>query len=388
MRQRVYALVLLVVFSATPRAAQTANTAARLPPNAPLDLARVLDLYAEGRFDEAVNRVTQAGDDVGLSLRQQWQVTGRQWIDAVPAQRPQRILIAAALALETEHIRAEHGEWHTVNATSSCAATCVLDWAQILLVQRGPADDAERAWYLAAASLAGGVGDWRYLTQQADRRRPMQLPGLMDRAVARFPADSPLRLERALAPAARFNAIVDGARRAPTILPPAALNGWGEYSVAGIGPDPNAAARMLGELVDDPIVGPEARMRLGYLLWAHQRDEWARNELTMAAERAVDADVRYLARFLLGWFAIKAGDTAGAIPQFEAALAARPGAQSAAVALASLELQRGDADSAHRIARASLDRRDAAADPWRSFLYGHYSQWSTRLAALRNTITP
>ena len=129
-------------------------------------------------------------------------------------------------------------------------------------------------------------------------------------------------------------------------------------------------------------------MRLGYLLWAHQRDEWARNELTMAAERAVDADVRYLARFLLGWFAIKAGDTAGAIPQFEAALAARPGAQSAAVALASLELQRGDADSAHRIARASLDRRDAAADPWRSFLYGHYSQWSTRLAALRNTITP
>ena len=120
------------------------------------------------------------------------------------------------------------------------------------------------------------------------------------------------------------------------------------------------------------VVGPEARLRLGYLYWTLERDEAAQDELTKAAERAADADVRYLAQFLLGWIAITRGDGAAAIPRLEAALAARPASQSAALALASLELQRGDADKAHEIALASLDQRRADVDPWRLFLYGHH----------------
>ena len=99
--------------------------------------------------------------------------------------------------------------------------------------------------------------------------------------------------------------------------------------------------------MDDPLVGAEARLRLGYLHWATGRDEAAQDELAKAAEQAGDADVRYLAQFLLGWIAIARGDSAAAIPRLEAALAARPASQSAALALASLELQRGDADKAH-----------------------------------------
>jgi tetratricopeptide (TPR) repeat protein len=390
MRGHACALALLLFFFAAPGAAQKPRPADPLPPISPLDLARVLDLYAEGRFDEAVTRVSRAGGEVGRRLRRHWDVTARQWIDADPARRPQRILVAAALALETEHVRAERGEWRMTEGTSACTATCVLDWAQLQLVQRGPADHAERAWYLAAASLAGGVRDWRYLARSVHPSRAAQvLPGLMDRALARFPGDPMLQLERAVAATARFNVIMDGGRRAPTIaLPPGILSGPGGFSLAGLGLDPDAAAAMLAALVDDPLVGPEARMRLGYLYWIDGRDEAAQSQLTMAAERAADADVRYLARFLLGWIAIKRGDSAGAIPHLEAALAARPGAQSAALALASLELQRGDADKGHQIARASLDQADAAGDPWRSFLYGHHAQWPSRLAALRKSIRP
>ena len=122
--------------------------------------------------------------------------------------------------------------------------------------------------------------------------------------------------------------------------------------------------------------------------WALERDEAAQDELTKAADRTGDADVRYLAQFLLGWIAIARGDGAAAIPRLEAALAARPASQSAALALASLELQRGDAGKAHDLARASLDQRRADVDPWRLFLYGHHPHWPARLAELRRAVKP
>jgi len=384
MPRRACAFLLLVLFSATPRADQKPKAGIPLPPIAPLDLASTLDLYAEGRFDEAVTRVARAGDEIGRNLRRHWDVSGRQWIDADPAHRPRRILVAAALALETEHLRAERGDWRVVTGDPPCAASCVLDWAQLQLVQRGAPDQAERAWYLAAAALAAGDRDWRYLQRPVNPARASQvLPGLMDRALARFPADPALGLERGLAAAGRFNVIVDGGRRAASIPMPR-----GGFSAVSIGLDPEPAAGMLAALVEDPGVGPEARARLGFLHWTLGRDEAARAELTKAAERTADADVRYLAQFLLGWIAIKAGDSAGAIPRLEAALTARPGSQSAALALASLELQRGDAGRAHEIARASLDRRPSDLDPWRLFLYGHHPRWPALLAELRRGIKP
>jgi tetratricopeptide (TPR) repeat protein len=389
MPRRACALALLVLFSATPEAGQKTKPPAPPPPIAPLDLPRVLDLYASGRFDEAVRSVARAGDEIGQRVRRHWDVTGRQWIDADLEHRPQRILVAAALALETEHIRAERGEWRVAEGDPPCSASCILDWAQSQLVQRGAPDQAERAWYLAAAALAAGDRDWRYLQRPVrPGRAPEVMPALMDRALARFPGDSALRLEQAIAAAGRFNVLADGGRLAPSIpLPPAILAGRGGISLQTLGLDPNAAHVMLTALVDEPLVGPEARLRLGYLYWAQRRDEMARDELTRAAERTGDADVRYLAQFLLGWIAIKRGDSAGAIPRLEAALAARPASQSAALALASLELQRGDADKAHAIAQASLDRR-SDVDPWRLFLYGNHPRWPARLADLRRAVKP
>jgi hypothetical protein len=383
---------LLLLFAAAPGADQKkkSDIPPPPPPIAPLDLGRVLDLYAEGRFDEAVRSVARAGDEIGRHLRRHWDVAGRLWIDADPEHRPQRILVAAALALETEHLRAERGDWRIPEGNPPCAAACVLDWAQRLLVERGQPDQAEHTWYLAAAALAGGVRDWRYLQRTVPPARAAQLaPGLMDRALARFPNDAALGLEWGLAAAGRFNTIIDGGRLAPSIpVPPAILTGRGGLSLTTLGLDSNAPAVMLTALVEDPIVGPEAGLRLGYLHWIFGRDAAARDELTRAAERTADAEIRYLSQFILGWIAAKRGDGAGAIPPLEAALAARPGSQSAALALASLELQRGDADKAHQIAQASLDRRRSDVDPWRLFLYGHHPHLPSRLADLRRAVKP
>ena len=390
MLRRATALALLLLCLTTTGAGQREKKPTPLPSIAPLDLSQLLDLYADGRFDQALRTVAQAGDDVGRHLRPHWAVTARQWIDADPARRPQRILAAASLALETEQIRQERGDWRVSDGEPACPATCVLDWAQILLVQRGAPDPAERAWYLAAAALTGGVRDWRYLERAVDpSATPRWLPGLMDRALARFPDDASLRLERALAAAGRHNLVIDGIRRTASVPAEPVLLGRGQIlfprtRIDATGPPVN----MLSALVDDPLVGAEARMRLGYLYWTVGRNDEARRELIKAAEQARDADVRFLAHFLHGWIAAVARDGAAAVAPLEAALAVRPGSQSAAVLLAAVELQRGNADKAHEIAQATLEQRRADVDPWRLFLYGHHPQWPTRLAALRREVKP
>jgi tetratricopeptide (TPR) repeat protein len=354
------------------------------PPIAPLVVSRLLDTYAAGRFDDAVREVSRAPDRIGVNLRQHWSLDATLWIDAVPAERPRRLLVAAALALETEGVRTEQGEWGHTNGEPPCPGTCVLDWAQTRLVERGRADAAERAWYLAAASLAGGVRDWRYLQRALPPNAPSTLlAGLTERALMRFPGDPQIRLEQAIAASGRFTTTVDGGR---LVNDPGAMvitMGPGGRSMAAL-PPREAAAALLEALVPDPSVGAEAQTRLGYLRWALGADEAAKQSLKQAAERATtNPDVQYLARFLLGWIALQAGKSDEAIPELQAALLARPDSQSAALALATLTLQRGEATQAYAMARASIDHRNTDDDPWRLFLYGHHPMLQARIAALR-----
>lgn len=381
------AVVLLVVLAvARPAADQQKKKEIPLRPIAPLDLRRTLDLYAEGPFDEAVQAVARAGDEVGRNLRRHWAVTGRAWIDAEPGRRPQRLLAAAALALETENLRAERGDWG-VSEDPVCAAACVLDWAELQLIERGAPDRAERAWYLAAAALAGGVRDWRYLQRPVNPARAARaLTGLVDRALIRFPSDPALRLEQALAAASRFNVIgEDGASAMddPLNSVPAFLRE--RLGLLRVRDNVAAAADLLAALAEDPDVGAEARTRLGYLYWTQGNHEASRAQLTAAISRARDPESRYLAEFLLGWTLAWRGESAVAIGHLEAALDARPGSQSAAALLAALELQRGDAAKADAIARASFERKDDR-DPWRLFLYAHHPRLPGLIAALRREV--
>jgi len=375
-----------------------------------LDLARLLDDYSAGRFDRALGAVESAGDAQAMLLRTQWRGAGRLWIDADLSAKPQRLLAAASLALETEHLRVERGAWMTPMAgvcppdprsdpkdkeAKYPAGPCVLEWAWSLLVERGAPDWAERAWVLAASSLVSGVRDFRLLY-------PAPAVGADPRglalAFARHPDDPGLRLEQAIALAFRFNVTTDGG--GPLQQPPVTiinLGGRGRGLGLGRGQLPASASRpdsrdnvvaLLTALAEDPQVGPEARIRLGYLLWATGEPERAREELKRAAGATRDRDLQYLAQFLRGWFTMKAGRLADAIPAFEAALEVRPHSQSAALALASLELQRGEAARAHDLATASLASLPDDEDPWRVFLYGHYPKLPSLLTELRKHVRP
>ena len=143
---------------------------------------------------------------------------------------------------------------------------------------------------------------------------------------------------------------------------------------------------MLAVLVSDNLVGPEAQLRLGYLHWAMSRDPEAGAAFADAETRASDADLRYLAQFLIGWTALQRGDLTAARPSLAKALATRPHSQSAAVALAAIDLKEGEAARAYERARMSFDNASMADDPWRLFLYGHHPKLAARIAELRRRL--
>jgi hypothetical protein len=363
-----------------------AATALRAAPGQALDLAALLRSYASGRHEEAVKAIGAAGDEAGRALRLEWPVVARRWIDEQPEGRQRRMLVAASLALETENIRAERGDWtlHTNVCQSyrellvpmqAGSAHCVLQWAYSVLAERLTPDEAERAWLLAAAALAGGVRDWRLLhVPPFPPASRTQTRGLIDSALLRFSDDPELRFQQALASVSRFNTTVDGGR---AVYQPMRLSPRGGEA---------EAAAMLEAVAADPRVGPEAQLRLGYLHWTMNRDKEAAVALADAAARAQDADLRYLAHFLIGWTALQRGDLAAARPSLTAALDTRPNSQSAAVALAAIDLKEGEASRAYERARASLNDKTAADDPWRLFLYGHHPKLPARIAELRRRL--
>ena len=169
-----------------------------------LDPTALLDAYAQGRHDETLTPVRLATRDQAREFRQHLVLSGTQWVDAAPADRSRRALVAAAFALEAERIRAERGEWTDPGDDEVCAGRCVIEWACTLLQSRGAPDEGERVWMLASIALAGGVRDWTFL--QSPLSRPTQKTverGHVHHAIARMPDEPRFRLARAVALSSR-----------------------------------------------------------------------------------------------------------------------------------------------------------------------------------------
>ena len=359
-----------------------------------LEVAAALDAYAQGRYDEALAPVRYLSRDAAHDFRQQLVLRGVQGVDAPTADRPRRVLAAAAFALEFERMRAERGEWQAGDE-QDCAGRCVIEWACTLLQSRGPADDAEHVWMLASMALAHGVRDWTFLQSPlaAPSEKTVQV-GHVHHALARFPDDPRFRLARATALASR-NAVTDergaprdGTRTEPApavVIGPAFLNSMSQRNRTRLG---DYLKTELEALASDELVGGEARARLGYLHWVRGDDGEALAAATAAADSAKDPDVRYVANFLTAQVAQASGDLAAAEARYRAALGARPYSQSATLALAALLYQRGEAREAYDIvaaSRANLPRDD---DPWRLLLYGDFPKLPRLVTELRRRVTP
>ena len=354
-------------------------------------IGTLLDRYAAGQFDEAMKPVAAATRQQARTLRTALVSTGHRWIHAEPDDLRHRILSAAAFALEFEAIRAETGDWD--QAPAFCMGRCGLEWACTILRARGEADDAERVWHRASFALAGGVRDWSFLITPLTAPTPRtRLSGHVLHALARIPDDPHARLARAVATASRH--IVAEEMNAPRpderasevpTLPP--LRPFVAELVASRTQTSLVyAQQQFIALLEDPAVGPEARMRLGYLLWRAGQHEQALAAELSAAGATTDANLRYLSYFIAGL----TSQSAGSLPEAEAlyakALEARPESQSATIALAALQYLRGDAGSAYDAIEASRAKRPHDDDPWRLFLYGDYPQLQARIADVRKSM--
>ena len=150
------------------------------------------------------------------------------------------------------------------------------------------------------------------------------------------------------------------------------------------------AATMLAALVDDPVVGVEARASgSGYLQWAIRDDESARASLTRAAADAKDADDRYLARVPSRVDRDAGRKTPPRRFRISTRRLPRGRIRSRRPSRSPRStLQQGDAARAHDLAQSSLDKRPADVDPWRLILYGHYSRLPGLIAQLRTQVHP
>lgn len=365
----------------------------------PLDVTALLDAYAHGDRDQAVAAVARASKPQAQTLRTVLNDTGHSWAHAVRAELRPRLLAAAAFALEFEAARVDHGDWLALN-TSQCNSRCTLEWARTLLRARGPADDAERAWFTAAFALVAGVRDWTFVYSPLSLPGPRtRISGLALQALTRFPNDPRFKLARAMAIASRYDitdemaAPRDGERTGPVQSTTAApliviRDDRGNARLAEQrSQQVNYAKAEMTALVPDAHVGGEAQMRLAYLHWrlAEYDDAIATARLAIASATTT-ADQKYVAGMIAGQAAQAAGQFDAAEQSYGEALAARPDSQSASIGLAALRFYRGDAASAYDLIERSRTARPRDDDPWRLFLYGDYPHLAERIAALRAAV--
>jgi tetratricopeptide (TPR) repeat protein len=148
-------------------------------------------------------------------------------------------------------------------------------------------------------------------------------------------------------------------------------------------PPQQEAITALETLIEDPVVGPEAMVRIGQMYVALDDQPSALRYFERAAPLAADPHVRYVAWFSAGRTLDRLRRPADAMRSFAAALEVVPGAESATVALTSLGFVHDDRERAIALARATFDTATTPADPGRLVGYGSFMHWPELRAALR-----
>ena len=359
-----------------------------------LDVPALLTLYARGDFDRAVGVVARASREQAQVFQARLVSAGHAWAHDAPDQLASRLFAAAAFALEIEALRTERGEWPETRSLA-CNGRCVLEWACTILRARGRADDAERVWHLAVIALAGGVRDWTFLVSLTSTQRPET--GHLVHAGLRLPGEPRIRLARAVALASRYDIMTEmdlpraGVRTEPSMAPLPVIRVMG-----GRGGSPadrrvqqlEYSLLQLRELIDDPVVGAEARLRLGYLHLRSGEYEAAIEAERIAAAATPDLSLQYVAHFIAAQASQAAGDLAAAEKSYARALGVRPKSQSATLALAALRMLDGDPATAYVLVEQSRADRRADDDPWRMFLYGDFTRLPGLIQQLRAAVRP
>lgn len=342
-----------------------------------VDVLALLDAYDRGRHDEAVAKAVALPDLGPFRLRFVQDTPG--WIAAEPALREARQAAAAGLLIEIAAARLE-SDWGRLSD--------LIEWMCVQL-RAGPPTEFERAWHAASHAVAGRararvwlLGEYARLPHQKPTNAPPSDPQRpparhLMHALERFPDDPHFQLSRVVAwtwgrdgePTRnidrRENEDRRPARRAPQL----------------------EALVTLEPLTQMPGVAAEAWVRIGLVQVTVGDFAAALRAFESAQAIASSPAIQYLAHFHAARSLERLSRLDAAIGEYRQALAIVPGAESAALALASLQFMRDDRDEAVALIDGVTRLAAQPDDPGRLSGYGSFLHWPERKSDLRRALS-
>jgi tetratricopeptide (TPR) repeat protein len=360
-------------------AAAMALTPAARTQGGAIDVTALLDTYERGRYDEAVAR-TAAIADLG-PFRLRFVQDSPVWVNADPARSERRRAVAAAFLLEVTAGRLE-ADWGRF--------ADLIEWTCVQFRTTAQPTPFERSWHTASHALAGRARAREWLlgvTPRLPHQKPAPERKLQPNerppathlmhALERFPDDPHFQLSRIVAwtwgrdgePIRNVRARDDSdrprtVRRAPQL----------EAIVA------------LEPLTAVPDVAADAWMRIGLVHFSVSDFAAALRAFETALPIATGPAMKYLAHLNAGRALERLQRQEDAMRAYQQALAIIPDAESATVALTSLQFMRDEREAAVSAIDRVFNRRPVADDPGRLVGYGNFIHWPDLKAAMRGAL--
>ena len=340
-------------------------------------LASLLESYYNGAYDEAVTRAAALPDLGPLRLR--FVQDTPLWIAADPANADRRRAAVAGFLVELAGARLE-ADWGRLSD--------LIEWtcAQLLRAS-GPPTAFERSWHMATTALAGRarVRVWllgpyaRLPHQKALKRAPQKddppSPLHLMHAIERFPDDPEFQLARIVAWTwGRDSEPMRNMRQE-----------WRDNVDRWASPSPAQleAITAFQPLIAIPAVAAEAHIRTGLIHLTVSDHAAALKSFQSAQPIAKTTSLKYLSHFLAGRSLEGLQRPDEASMQYERALDVVPHAESAAIALASLQFLRNEAEPSIALIKKTFGKPSPLPDPGRLVGYGAYLHWPEIKASMR-----
>jgi tetratricopeptide (TPR) repeat protein len=343
-----------------------------------LDLRALLDAYSQGRHDEAVAQAAALPDLGPFRLR--FVQDSPVWVHADPARIEHRRAVAAAFLLEVTAARLE-SDWGRF--------ADLIEWMCVQLRATPTATPFERAWHAASHALAGRAREQEWLLGLS-ARLPHQPPGTprklqpnepppathLMHALERFPDDANFQLSRVVA-------WTWGKDSEPTRNV--------ERDGSSARPRRTGAPRLealvtLEPLTQIAVVAPEAWIRIGLVHFSIGDHAAALRAFEAAQPIANETSMKYLAHFNAGRALEGLQRPDDAIRAYRRALEIVPDAESATVALTSLQFMRDEREAAVSAIDRVFNRKPVADDPGRLIGYGSFLRWNDLKAEMRKAL--
>ncbi len=340
-------------------------------------LTSFLDTYYAGDHDTAITTAAAVPDLGPLRLR--FVQDTPAWIAADPANADRRRAAAAGFIVELTAARLE-SDWGRLSD--------LIEWtcAQILRAG-GPPTPFERSWHMATTALAGRarmrlwlLGPYARLPHQKPFRRAPQKddppsPLHLMHAIERFPDDPEFQLARVIAWTwGRDAEPIRNMRRE-----------WRDNADrwAPSRPPQLEAITSFEPLIAMPSVAAEAHIRIGMIYVTVADHPAALRSFEAAQPIARTPQLKYLSHFLAGRSLEILQRHDEAMAQYQRALDVVPNAESATIALASLQFLRGDAEPSIALINRTFADKSSTTDPGRLVGYGSYLHWPEIKSAMR-----